>query len=98
MTAAKIGNEENEVIKVSAEEEKEATVSNEEENEESDTNMNPGNPLPNSTPKKGQTTMDAIERRRSPRLDKGKRTKKLHDEQLGPFYIWSSMLNRTTSS
>ncbi len=65
---------------MSAEEEKEAAVSNEEEKEESDANMNPGSPLPNSTPKKGQTAMDAIERRRSPRLDKGKTTKKLHDE------------------
>jgi hypothetical protein len=49
MTAAKIGNEENEV-KVSTEEEKEAAVSNEEEKEESDANMNPGSPLPNSMP------------------------------------------------
>ena len=81
MMAAKTCNEENEA-KVSIEGETEATVSNEEEQEEDDANMNPGSPLPNSTPKKRQTqtATDAIERRRSPQLNKGKTTKKLHNE------------------
>jgi hypothetical protein len=83
MTAPKTCNEENEA-KVSSEGEKEATVSNEEEKEEDDANMNPGSPLPNSTSKKRQTATDAIERRRSPQLNKVKTTKKLHDEH-GPI-------------
>ena len=65
---------------MSSEGEKEATVSNEEEKEEDNANMNRGSQLPNSTPKKRQTATDAIERRRSPQLNKGKTTKKLHNE------------------